>query len=116
MSAELDAGSNLPLTPPVTFNASLDGDWGLVSAGASVSIAGDQDDTGEGELATDGYTTLNLRTAFSLADVGFGREGTEFFLEARNVTDEEIRYATSVLKDSVPAPGRNIRGGVRVVF
>lgn len=116
VSAELDAGGNLPLTPPVTFNASLDGDWGLVSAGASVSIAGDQDDTGEGELATDGYTTLSLRTAFSLADVGFGREGTEFFLEARNVTDEEIRYATSVLKDSVPAPGRNIRGGVRVVF
>ena len=116
VSAELDGGGNVPLIPPLTFNASLDGDWGLVSAGASLTVAGDQDDPGEGELATDGYTTLDLRTAFSLAGTGFGHEGTELFLEARNVTDEEVRYATSVLKDTVPAPGRNIRGGVRVVF
>ncbi|MGB3625781.1 MAG: TonB-dependent receptor, partial [Henriciella sp.] len=116
VSAELDSGGNLPLIPPTTLNASLDADWGLWKAGASVSIAGDQDDTGEGELPTDGYTTLDLRTALSLADLAIGRDGTELFLEARNVTDEEVRYATSVLKDTVPAPGRNIRGGVRLVF
>ncbi|WP_084420958.1 TonB-dependent receptor [Henriciella litoralis] len=116
VSAELDDGGNLPLIPPVTFNAALDGDWGLWKAGASVTVAGDQDDPAEGELPTDGYTTLDLRGAFSLADAGFGREGTELFIEARNVTDEEVRYATSVLKDTVPAPGRNIRGGIRLVF
>ena len=44
------------------------------------------------------------------------REGTELFVDVRNVTDEEIRYATSVLKDVVPAPGRNVRGGIRMVF
>jgi iron complex outermembrane receptor protein len=37
-------------------------------------------------------------------------------VDARNVTDEEIRYATSVLKDKLPAPGRNIRVGIRAVF
>ena len=45
-----------------------------------------------------------------------GREGTTLFIDARNVTDEEIRYSTSVLKDKLPAPGRNIRVGVRAVF
>ncbi len=116
VNAEADSGANLPLIPPVTFNASLDGNWGLWKAGASVTIAGDQDDPGEGELATDGYTTLDLRGAFSLAELGIGREGTELFVDVRNVTDEEVRYATSVLKDTVPAPGRNVRGGIRMVF
>ena len=116
VSSDIDDGGNLPLLPPTTFNASLDGDWGLWKAGASVTVAADQDETGVGELQTDGYTTLDLRGALSLADLGVGREGTEFFLEARNVTDEEVRYATSVLKDTVPAPGRNFRGGVRIVF
>ena len=116
VTADLDSGANVPLVPPLTFNASLDGDWGMVSAGASVTVAGDQDDPGEGELPTDGYTTLDLRTALDVSGWGIGSPGTELFLEARNVTDEEVRYATSVLKDSVPAPGRNIRGGVRLVF
>ena len=116
VSADLDSGGNVPLIPPLTFNAALDGDWGLWKAGASVTVAGDQDDPGEGELPTEGYTTLDLRTALDVSELGFGRDGTELFLEARNVTDEEVRYATSVLKDSVPAPGRNIRGGVRLVF
>ncbi len=114
--AELDSGSHVPLIPPLTLNASLDGDWGLWSAGASLTVADDQDDTGDGELPTDGYTTLDLRTGLSLAQMGIGRDGTELFLEARNVTDEEVRYATSVLKDTVPAPRRNIRGGLRLVF
>lgn len=116
VSAELDGGGNVPLIPPLSFNASLDGDWGLIRAGASLTMAAEQNDPAEGELPTKGYTTLDLRTGLSLADLGWGREGTEVFLEARNVTDEEVRYATSVLKDRVPAPGRNIRGGVRVVF
>ena len=116
VSADVDGGGNLPLIPPMTFNASLDADWGLWSAGAGITVAAEQDEPGAGELPTDGYTTLDLRTAFSLANVGVGQEGTELFLEARNVTDEEVRYATSVLKDTVPAPGRNIRGGIRLVF
>ena len=43
-------------------------------------------------------------------------EGSRLFLQARNVTDEEIRYATSVLKDQLPAPGRNIRVGFTAEF
>ena len=73
-------------------------------------------DEGVGSLVTDGYTTIHLRGEVDLSDFGFGADGTEAFIEARNVTDEEVRYATSVLKDVAPAPGQNIRVGLRVAF
>ena len=116
VSGELDAGGNVPLMPPLTLNAGAKADWGLWSAGAHVTWADDQTDTGAGELPTDGYTQLDLRADLNLAELGFGKEGTTLFVDARNVTDEEIRYATSVLKDMVPAPGRNIRVGIRAAF
>ena len=116
VSGELDNGGNVPLMPPLTLNAGAKADWGLWSAGAHVTWADDQTDTATGELPTDGYTQLDLRADLNLSQLGFGRDGTVLFVDARNVTDEEIRYATSVLKDKLPAPGRNIRVGIRATF
>ena len=59
---------------------------------------------------------VNLRTALKLSEYGFGKEGTQLFFEVRNATDEDVRLATSVLRDTVPLPGRNIRAGIRVTF
>jgi len=100
----------------MTINAGASAEWGAWEVGAGLSVAGDQDDPGEGQLATDDYITLDLRTEVDLSDFGIGADGTEAFIEARNVTDEEVRFATSVLKDVAPAPGQNIRAGVRVAF
>ena len=116
VNAELDDGGNVPLIPPVTFNGSASAEWGAWEVGASVTIAGDQDDPGVGELPTDGYTVLNLRGEVDLSDFGIGADGTEAFIEARNVTDEEVRYASSVLKDLAPAPGQNFRFGIRLAY
>ena len=116
VEAELDGGGNVPFIPPVTLNAGASAEWGAFEAGAAVTVAGDQDDPGAGQLPTDGYTTLDLRAEVDLSDFGFGADGTEAFIEARNVTDEEVRFATSVLKDVAPAPGQNIRAGIRVAF
>lgn len=116
VDADLDGGDNVPFIPPVTFNGDASAVWGAWEVGAALTIAGDQDDAGAGQLPTDGYTTLDLRGEVDLSDFGFGSAGTEAFIEARNVTDEEVRYATSVLKDIAPAPGQNIRIGVRVAF
>ncbi len=116
VEAELDRGGNLPFIPPVTFNGDVSAEWDMWEVGAALTIAGDQDDPGEGQLPTDGYTTLDLRGEVDLSDFGFGKDGTEAFIEARNITDEEVRFATSVLKDLAPAPGQNIRVGVRLAF
>ena len=116
VNADLDSGGNVPFIPPVTLNADASAEWGAWELGAALTIAGDQDDPGTGQLPTDGYTTLDLRGEVDLSDFGFGGDGTEAFVEVRNVTDEEVRFATSVLKDIAPAPGQNIRVGVRVAF
>lgn len=116
VEADLDGGGNVPFIPPVTLNAGASAEWGAWEIGAAVTVAADQDDPGAGQLETDGYTTLDLRAEVDLSDFGIGADGTEAFIEARNVTDEEVRFATSVLKDVAPAPGQNIRVGVRVAF
>lgn len=116
VDAELDSGGNVPFIPPVTFNGSASAEWGAWEVGASVTVAGDQDDPGAGQLPTDGYTVLNLRGEVDLSDFGIGADGTEAFIEARNVTDEEVRFATSAIKDLAPAPGQNIRVGIRLAY
>lgn len=116
VDAELDDGGNVPFIPPVTLNGGASAEWGAWEIGAAITVAGDQDDPGAGQLPTDGYTTLDLRAEVDLSDFGFGADGTEAFIEARNVTDEEVRFATSTLKDVAPAPGQNIRAGIRLAF
>jgi iron complex outermembrane receptor protein len=39
-----------------------------------------------------------------------------WFLLARNLLNEDIRLSTSLLKDYVPQPGRNVVIGVRTRF
>lgn len=116
VSAELDDGSDVPYLPPLTLNAGAEANWSALTLGADITIAADQNDTGEGQFATDGFTSLDLNASYQLAAFSPGLENTKVFITARNVTDEEIRQATSVLKDLVPSPGRNIRFGVKASF
>ena len=67
-------------------------------------------------MPTDGYTLVNLRSALNLSELGIGADGTQAFVEVRNATDEEARLSTSVLKDLLPLPGRNVRAGLRLTF
>ncbi|MEM8921158.1 MAG: TonB-dependent receptor, partial [Pseudomonadota bacterium] len=56
VDADLDGGGNVPYIPPLTFNAGASAEWGPWEVGAAVTVADDQDDPGEGQLPTDGYT------------------------------------------------------------
>ncbi|MGH1422530.1 MAG: TonB-dependent receptor [Hyphomonas sp.] len=116
VQAELDAGGDVPFIPPVTLNTGAAARWNALELGAAVTMADNQSDAGAGQLITDGYTTLDLRAEYDVSQFGIGKQGAVVFVEARNVTDEVVRYATSVLKDVAPAPGQNIRAGVRFVF
>ncbi|MEM9225832.1 MAG: TonB-dependent receptor, partial [Pseudomonadota bacterium] len=84
--------------------------------GAAITSADNQSDPGVGQLETDGYTVIDLRGEVDLSDFNIGADGTEAFVAWENITDEEVRYATSVLKEVAPAPGENIRVGVRFTF
>ncbi len=116
VQAELDDGGDVPLLPPLTFKADARATWGPVTTGLGVIHAAEQDNPGEGRLATDSYTLLRVLGELSVSAPDNGRGEAVLFVEARNLTDEEARVATSVLKDVAPLPGRNIRAGVRVRF
>ena len=117
VEGEIADGGPVPLQPPTTVQLGAMGDWGAFAAGFDVTVADEQTDLADSELPTDGYTLLDLRAEYDIsAFSGPLGEGSKVFIEARNVTDEEARAATSVLKDSVPLPGRNIRAGLRISF
>lgn len=114
--AELDGNGRVPFIPPLRLTSGVDADWGWLEAGASIEWADNQKRVGAGQLGTSDYTLINLRTALNLDELGYGNAGTQLFVEVRNATDEEARLATSVLRDTVPLPGRNVRAGLRVTF
>lgn len=116
VNAEFDDGGDVPYVPPVTLNAGVEADWGALALGAKLTWAGDQESPGAGLLPTDGYVTADLHVDLDIARYGAGRKGTKLFIEARNIGDAQVPAATSVLKDNVPMPGRNIRAGIRFLF
>ncbi|MEQ9505683.1 MAG: TonB-dependent receptor [Hyphomonas sp.] len=116
VNAEFDTQGDVPFVPPLRLTADATATWSLFELGAGLEWAGDQEDAGAGQLPTDGYTLVKLRGALHLSEMGFGADGTQAFVEVRNATDEEARLSTSVLKDLLPLPGRNVRAGLRITF
>ena len=115
VSAELDiiGNDNLPRIPPQRAGLGLDLSWGSVDASIDYVRAFKQNDTADFELATDAYDDLR-------AYIGWAGElgSTSFtvFVQGRNLTDDEQRLHTSIVKELVPQPGRTIEGGVRISF
>jgi iron complex outermembrane receptor protein len=108
--AELDSGGNLPLIPPMTVNAGIEGEMNGVTGRIQAQYAAKQDDSASFERPTDSYTTLDARLGFDIAD------GVHLILEGKNLTDEEVRLHTSPLKEIAPMSGRSFRVAVRADF
>lgn len=108
--ARLDAGGNLPLIPPLTVNAGIEGEMNGVTGRISAQYAAKQDDIAAFETPTDSYFTVDARLGIEIAD------GVKLMLEGRNLTDEEVRLHASPLKDIAPMTGRNFRIAIRAEF
>lgn len=65
------------------------------------------------ETVTRGYTRVDASLSYRQR---IGATDLTWFLLARNLLNEEIRLSTSLLKDYVPQPGRNLIFGVRARF
>src|SRR5690606_5194834 len=97
--ARLDDGGDGPRIPPLRVGAHWDYSQGPWSARLSVTRAADQDRAGANQTATDGYTRVD-------AFVRYGQGGWALFLKGFNLTDADIRNATSFLREIAPEPGR----------
>ena len=108
-----DTGEPLPRIAPLRLNSALIWELQQWQARLEVEHAASQHRVPDEELSTDGYTTLGASVGYKF-DMG----GSQWlaFVKGENLTNQTVRYASSILRDSVPAAGRGIEAGVKVAF
>ncbi|RJG01859.1 TonB-dependent receptor [Noviherbaspirillum sedimenti] len=110
----LKGAGNLPLQPATRYGVDVgyrQGDW---RSGISLLHAQKQDRLATFETSpTAGYTQVDASLSWTQR---YGHSRITWFALAKNLLDQDIRVATSVLKDSVPLAGRNLVLGMRVNF
>ena len=110
----LDDAGSLPLQPASRAGVDVNYRQGPWRGGMSVLRALRQDRLASFETSpTPGYTQLDASLAYTQ---NLGRYDVTWFMVAKNLLNQDIRFSTSVLKDQVPQPGRNVMVGVRTAF
>ncbi len=111
--AELDDGGDLPRITPMRSGASIDFDFNSWTASLSATHSAKQSHPGDNESPTASYYRLDANVNYH-----FNQARTDYiiFIKASNITDEEIRNASSYLRNVAPEAGRNFKVGLRVTF
>ena len=111
--AKLNSGGDVPRITPVRLGAELQFSQGYWEAQLRLTEVADQDNPGEFETTTDGYTRLDARLNYRI-----NRDKFDYliFLKGNNLLNEEIRNANSFLRNSAPEAGRGLQLGVRMSF
>ena len=114
VDAELSSGENVPRIPPLRFGGGLhyhSENWSAMLEARHVDRR--QDDVAQGETPTSGYTLINASLSRRFL---FGNQLLDVLLRGRNLTDEEARSHTSLLKNVAPLPGRDVSLALRLWF
>ncbi len=107
-------GRDVPRMPPLRFGFQLDhtkGEWNTnlrLTRGEAQTHAGDND------TATPSYLLLSLGTQYQVLDLHDA--DVMVFAKANNLLNENIRNATSYLRNFAPEPGRGAEIGFRVSY
>jgi len=111
--ARLDAGGELPRTPPARIATEFSYQGEVISADLFVSHNFEQTHTAALETSTDSYVMVdaNVNYHFSL-----GQHNLSVYLKGINLTDEYAQVHTSFLKDLTPLAGRSVALGLRGTF
>jgi iron complex outermembrane receptor protein len=110
----LDNAGSLPLQPATRVGGDVGYKKGAWRAGVSVLHALRQDRLASYETSpTDAYTQLDANVSYTQKVRAYD---VTYFALAKNLLNQDIRVSTSVLKDIVPLPGRNLVMGVRLRF
>jgi iron complex outermembrane receptor protein len=114
ITGELDSSGDVPLLPPLRIGSELNYQNGAFGSYLAVLNAADQDNPGEFENKTDGYTRWDAGVDYRFGDKD--AKNALLYVKLKNITDEEIRNSVSVLRDQAPEAGRSIVAGVRISF
>ncbi|SNU81045.1 TonB-dependent receptor [Pandoraea sputorum] len=108
-----DTGEPLPRIAPLRLTAAVI--YGLGHWGARLEMvhASNQGRVPSNDLTTNGYTTLGAALTYQ-----FKAGGAQWlaYLKGENLTNQEVRLASSVLRDIAPQGGRAVRVGLRTTF
>jgi len=109
----LDTGEALPRIAPLRLNSGLLWELDKWQARIDVEHASSQRRVPDNETGTDGYTTLGASAGYK-----FNLGGSQWlaFVNGENLTNQTVRYASSILRDIAPAPGRSVEVGLRTTF
>ena len=112
-ATNLDTGQALPRIAPLRLSSGLLWELDRWQARVDVEHASNQGRVPDNESGTDGYTTLGASAGYHF-DLG----GSQWlaFVKGENLTNQTVRYASSILRDIAPAPGRSIEVGLRTTF
>ncbi|WP_211946911.1 TonB-dependent receptor [Cupriavidus yeoncheonensis] len=108
-----NTGEPLPRLAPLRLGGALvygAGPWG---ARVDVTYAARQTRVPANDTPTDAYTLLSLALTYK-----FKTSGTQtlVYLRGDNLTNQEARNASSILRDIAPLPGRSVKVGFRTMF
>ena len=109
----LDTGEDLPRIAPLRLNSGLLWSLDRWQARVDVQHAASQHRKPDNETSTDGYTTLGASVGYRF---DIGESQWLAFVRGENLTDQTVRYASSILRDIAPAPGRSVEVGLRTTF
>ncbi|MDX2309238.1 MAG: TonB-dependent receptor [Hyphomicrobium sp.] len=110
--AEFENGDNVPRIPPHRLGGGLfyrDAHW---LARTGVLHAFDQNEIGENEIATPGYTLVSAELSYTSKLEGVGIDGPTFTigLKGENLADDEVlNHASFKRREDVLLPGASVR-------
>ena len=113
VSGEFDDAGDVPRLPPMRGGADLNWRADAWSAWVRVQVAADQDDPGDFETETEGYTRWDMGADYRM---DIGESELLLFLKWKNVSDDEIRLSTSFLRNYAPEAGQSVEAGIRYSF
>ena len=110
-----DSGNgNVPRMPPLRFGSQLDYAKGKWSSYFRVTRGQPQNDAGENESTTPGWVLMNVGVQYQASALADSQ--LLFYLKGNNLLDQDIRNATSYLKNFAPEPGRGVQIGFQVSY
>ncbi len=107
-------GGALPRISPLRLSSALVYSEGKYSSQVDVQYAARQNRYADNLGATPSYTMFGLGASYKTAISGM--KSAYLFVRVDNLTDEEARNASSVLRDMAPAGARAIKVGLRGSF
>jgi iron complex outermembrane receptor protein len=111
---EFVRGGDVPRMPPLRYGLQIDhtmNDW---SSYLRLTRADEQPHAGDHETPTDGYLLLNVGSQYQVK--AFQDAKLMVFAKGNNLLNENIRNATSYLRNFAPEPGRGAEMGLRIIF